>query len=558
MFDSRKVKKLKENLDRWKKETLKPYITLFPEERAFDTVSGIQVAPVYTPEDNKDFDYEEDLGLPGEYPFTRGVIPNMYRSNYWIMGQYAGYGSAKDANKRYKYLIEQGQNGFGVAFDLPTQLGYDADSPLAKGQVGQVGVSVSTLEDMETLLDGISLDQIQIRVIANAPTAVILAMIVVEAQRRGFELQRLKLALQNDILKEYTSRGNYIFPPAPSMRLFADVLEYCTENLSNSIPIYFCGYHLREAGADAIQEVAFTLANAVDYVKAGIDRGLSVDSFGPRLMLYFGCHRNFFEEIAKIRAARRLWARLVKERFHATNPDACKLHIYATSQGSTLTAQEPYNNIIRVTLQALAGVLGGAEVMHLASMDEALAIPTEESVRIAVRTQQIIADESGVADTADPLGGSYYVEHLTNEIEEKARGYLNTIEAMGGAIRAIEKGFIQREIMESSYRYQKDEETGKRVVIGVNKFKSEQEVEPVLFRVDPKMEEEQKKRLRRFKENRNHKQVKVLLKSLQDAASQQENLMPPLIEAVKSHITVGEICDALRDVFGVYKEVNLF
>lgn len=558
MFDSMKVKKLEEDLDRWKKGTLEPYVTSFPEKRDFDTVSGIKVEPVYTPADIKNFDYNKDLGLPGEYPFTRGVTPNMYRSNYWIMGQYAGYGSAKDANNRYRYLIQQGQNGFGIAFDLPTQLGYDADSPFAEGQVGQVGVSVNTLEDMHTLLDGIPLDKIQIRVIANAPTAVILAMIVVEAQRKGLDLHSLRLALQNDILKEYTSRGNYIFPPGPSMRLFTDVLQFCTENLPNSIPVYFCGYHLREAGADAVQEVAFTLANAIDYVRAGIDRGLSVDAFGARLMVYFGCHRNFFEEIAKIRAARRLWARIMKEKFDARNPDACKLHIYTTSQGSTLTAQEPYNNIIRVTLQALAGVLGGAEVMHLASMDEALAIPTEESVRIAVRTQQVIAHESGVADTVDPLGGSFYIEHLTDEIEEKAKDYLKKIEVMGGAISAIEKGFMQREIMESSYRYQKEEEAGKRVVIGVNKFRSDQEVEPMLFRVDPKVEEEQKTRLQKFKENRDAGQVKALVQSVQEAASQSENLMTSLIEAIKGHVTVGEICEALKDVFGVYKEVNLF
>jgi methylmalonyl-CoA mutase N-terminal domain/subunit len=359
------------------------------------TVSGIPIKPLYTPLDIQHCEYESDLGFPGEYPFTRGVIPNMFRSRLWIMGQFAGYGSAKEANKRYRYLIEQGQNGFGIAFDLPSQLGYDSDHPLAAGQVGQVGVAVCTLEDMEILLEGIPLDKVQIRVIANAPTAIILAMIVVEAERKGFRLSDLRLALQNDILKEYTARGNYIFPPGPSMRLFTDALEYCTENLPNSIPVYFCGYQMREAGANAIQEVAFTLAHAMAYVSAGIDRGLSPDAFGPNLMFYFGCHRNFFEEVAKIRAARRLWAKIMKEKFGAKNPDACKLHLYATSSGATLTAQEPYNNIVRVTLQALAGVLGGAEVMHLASMDEALGIPTQESVRVAIRTQQIMPMKVG-------------------------------------------------------------------------------------------------------------------------------------------------------------------
>ena len=558
MSDSKQGKSLKKTIRQWEQDVLGPHLQKFHEERDFDTVSGIEVKPLYTPDDIKDLDYETDLGFPGQYPFTRGVIPNMYRSRCWIMGQYAGYGSAADANKRYKYLIEQGQNGFGIAFDLPTQLGYDSDNPLSDGQVGQVGVAVSTLYDIKTLLDSIPLDKIQIRVIANAPTAVVLAMIVVEAQRRGFDLKRLNLALQNDILKEYTSRGNYIFPPAPSMRLFADVLEYSTVNLPSCIPIYFCGYHLREAGANAVQEVAFTLANAIEYIKAGVARGLHVNDFGPRLMLYFGCHRNFFEEVAKIRAARRKWAQIMKTQFHATNPEACKLHVYATSQGSTLTAHEPYNNIIRVTLQALSGVLGGAEVMHLASMDEALAIPTEESVKIAVRTQQIIAEESGVADTADPLGGSYFIESLTNTIQENVNIYLDKIEKMGGAIRAIEKGYIQSEIMDSSFRSQMEEESGKRIVIGVNRFKPDEEIEPVLFKVGPAVEEEQKRRLHRFKNDRDQKSVEALLQKVRILASTDENLMPVLIEAVKGHATLGEICDALRDVFGTHEEGSLF
>jgi methylmalonyl-CoA mutase, N-terminal domain len=558
MDHSKKYDVLEAKLNRWEKETLNPHIRQFPETSDFVTVSGIPIRPVYTPADIQDLDYESDLGFPGEYPFTRGVIPNMYRSNFWVMGQFAGYGTAADANKRYRYLIEQGQNGFGIAFDLPTQLGYDSDHPLAQGQVGQVGVAVCTLEDMQILLEGIPLDQVQIRVIANAPTAIILAMIVAEAERKGFNLSHLRLALQNDILKEYVARGNFIFPPAPSIRLFTDVLEYCTENLPSTIPVYFCGYQIREAGADAIQEVAFTLANAFAYIEAGIDRGLNVDTFGPRLMFYFNCHRNFFEEIAKLRAARRLWARMMRERFKAKNPDACKLHLYTTSAGSTLTAQEPYNNVIRVALQALTGVLGGAEVMHLASMDEALGIPTPESVRIAVRTQQVIAHESGVVDTADPLGGSYYVEHLTNKIESEVKQYLEKIDGMGGAIRAIEKGYIQREIMESSYRYQKEEEAGKRIVIGVNKFRPEQEVEPAVFQVNPRVGEEQSGRLRRFKEARDPHRLKSVLQRVRMAASGDENLMPILLEAVKTHATVGEICDILREIYGTYEEVKPF
>lgn len=558
MADHAKSKDLEKEFDLWERKTLESYREKFPEKGSFKTVSGIDIQPVYTPVDQKDFDYQRDLGLPGEYPFTRGVNPNMYRSKLWVMGQYAGYGSAHDANKRYKYLIEQGQNGFGIAFDLPTQLGYDSDNPLASGQVGQIGVAVSTLEDMQTLLDGIPLDKIQIRVICNAPTAVILAMIVVEARRRGFDFKDICLALQDDVLKEYTSRGCYIFPSGPTIRLFSDVLEYCTKNLPSSIPIYFCGYHLREAGANAIQEVAFTLANAMEYVRAGVNRGLSVDDFGPNLMFYFGCHRNFFEEIAKIRAARRLWARIIKEKFGAANLEACKLHLYATSQGSTLTAQEPYNNIIRVTLQALAGVLGGAEVMHLASMDEALAIPTQESVRIAVRTQQVIAHESGVVDTADPLGGSYYVESLTDKIEEEAKRYLEEIEGMGGAIKSIENGYMQREIMESAYRYQQEEEAGERTVIGVNMFRPDEEVEPVLFRVDPKIEQEQVERLQAFRKNRDQGQVEVLLQKVKQAASGTENIMPILIEAVEGRATLGEICAVLRDVFGEYVEPKVF
>lgn len=558
MYDSKKIKKIEEDVNRWERNTLEPHVSQNPESGDFVTVSGIPIKPLYTPLDIKDLEYEKDLGCPGSYPFTRGVIPNMYRSRSWIMGQFAGYGSAREANKRYKYLIEQGQNGFGIAFDLPTQLGYDSDHPLAAGQVGQVGVAVSTLEDMGTLLEGIPLDQVQIRVIANAPNIIILAMIAVEAERRGFRLSDLHLALQNDILKEYTARGNYIFPPGPSMRLFADVLEYCTGNLPNSIPVYFCGYQMREAGANAIQEVAFTLAHAITYVKAGVDRGLNPDVFGPNLMFYFGCHRNFFEEVAKIRAARRLWAKIMKERFGAKNPEACKLHLYATSSGATLTAQEPYNNVIRVTLQALAGILGGAEVMHLASMDEALGIPTQESVRIAIRTQQIIAYESGVVDTSDPLGGSYYVEYLTNRIEEEVRRCIEKIEEMGGAIQAIETGYTQREIMESAYQYQKEEEAGQRIVIGINKFRPDQEVEPKVFRVDPAVEEEQIRRVQKLKEGRDRRRVKALLDRIKEAASGQENLMPIFIESVKHKVTLGEICDVLRDVFGTYKEVKPF
>jgi methylmalonyl-CoA mutase N-terminal domain/subunit len=556
MVDSRKMKSIEEEKRRWERNLLKPHISQHPENGDFVTVSGIPIKPLYTPLDIEHREYENDLGFPGEYPFTRGVIPNMFRSRLWIMGQFAGYGSAKEANKRYRYLIEQGQNGFGIAFDLPSQLGYDSDHPLAAGQVGQVGVAVCTLEDMEILLEGIPLDKVQIRVIANAPTAIILAMIVVEAERKGFRLSDLRLALQNDILKEYTARGNYIFPPGPSMRLFTDALEYCTENLPNSIPVYFCGYQMREAGANAIQEVAFTLAHAMAYVSAGIDRGLSPDAFGPNLMFYFGCHRNFFEEVAKIRAARRLWAKIMKEKFGAKNPDACKLHLYATSSGATLTAQEPYNNIVRVTLQALAGILGGAEVMHLASMDEALGIPTQESVRVAIRTQQIIAHESGVIDTADPLGGSYYVEYLTNKIEEEVKKYIEKIDEVGGAIRAIEAGYTQREIMESAYRYQKEEESGKRIVIGVNKFRPDQEVEPTVFRLDPAIEKDQKVRLKAFKEARDQQVVERMLQTIRNAASGQQNLMPVLIEAVKAHVTVGEICEVLREVYGTYKEVK--
>jgi methylmalonyl-CoA mutase N-terminal domain/subunit len=558
MVDSKKMKRIEEEKNRWEKNLLRPHISQHPESEDFVTVSGIPIKPLYTPLDIEHRGYENDLGFPGEFPFTRGVIPNMFRSRLWIMGQFAGYGSAKEANKRYRYLIEQGQNGFGIAFDLPSQLGYDSDHPLASGQVGQVGVAVCTLEDMEILLEGIPLDKVQIRVIANAPTAIILAMIVVESQKRGFPLKDLHLALQNDILKEYTARGNYIFPPGPSMRLFTDVLEYCTEYLPNSIPVYFCGYQMREAGANAIQEVAFTLGHAMAYVSAGIDRGLSPDAFGANLMFYFGCHRNFFEEVAKIRAARRLWAKIMKVKFGAKNPDACKLHLYATSSGATLTAQEPYNNIVRVTLQALAGVLGGAEVMHLASMDEALGIPTQESVRIAIRTQQIIAHESGAIDTADPLGGSYYVEHLTNRIEAEVENTIKKIEEVGGPIRAIEVGYTQREIMESAYRYQKEEEMGKRIVIGVNRFRPEQEVEPTVFRVDPGIEEDQKSRLKAFKTARDQQAVRKMLQTIRQVASGSENVMPALIEAVKAHVTVGEICDVLREIYGTYKEVKPF
>lgn len=558
MFDREDMEKLRKREMAWR-EKVDAYIKEHPEKKSkFETQAGIEVKSVYSPLDIQDGDYENNLGYPGEYPFTRGIDLNMYRSNLWVMGQYAGFGTAVQANQRYRYLLKEGQNGFGIAFDLPTQLGYDSDDYTARNDVGRVGVAVDTVEDMKDLLKEIPLNEVQIRVIANAPTVVILAMIVVSAKEMGFNLDELQLALQNDILKEYSARGLYIFPPAHAMKLFTDTLEYCTKYMPKTIPSYICGYHHREAGCNTIQEIAFTLSNAIAYAEAGIKRGLSIDDFGNNLMFYFSCHMNLFEEVAKLRAARRLWARIVRNRFNAKKDDSCMMKLYATSSGSTLTSQEPYNNIIRVAMQALTGVLGGAQVMHLASMDEGHALPTETSVKIAVRTQQLLAYEFGLTDTADPLGGSYYVEYLTDEIERLASEHIEKIDAMGGAVKAIEAGYYQREIARAAYEYQSKIDKGEQAVIGVNKYRSESKPPQDIFVSNPELLKTQIDRVKKVKANRDQRAVEEALNRLKEVLGTEENIMEYVIEAVKCRATGGEISGVLKEKYGEYQGIRAF
>jgi methylmalonyl-CoA mutase N-terminal domain/subunit len=553
------LEKIQREKERWEKETVAKSLQRLPERDEFLTSSDIPVNRLYTPADIANLDYFEALGFPGEYPFTRGVYPTMYRARFWTMRQYAGFGTAEQTNQRFKYLLSQGQTGLSVAFDFPTQVGYDCDHPMARGEVGKAGVSVSTLKDMEIVFDGIPLDKITTSMTINAPAAVLLAMYIVVGEKQGIPPSVLDGTVQNDILKEYVARGMYIFPPKPSMRLVTDIFEYCAKNVPKWNTISISGYHIREAGATAVQEIAFTFANAIAYVQAAIDRGLDVDKFAGRLSFFFAAHNNLFEEVAKFRAARRLWAKIMRERFRAKNPASWMLRFHTQTSGVSLTAQQPLNNIIRVTIQALAAVLGGTQSLHTNSFDEAYALPSEQAVTIALRTQQIIAYESGVADTIDPLGGSYYVEYLTNQIEEKVAQYLERIDEMGGAVAAIEKGFMQREIMESAYRYQKEVESKKRIVVGVNEFVSEEKTPIKILRIDPEIEKTLVKRLNEVKRQRNNAKVKEALDNLRKAAEKEDvNLMPFMIQAVKEYATLGEICDTLRQVFGEYKPPSIF
>ncbi len=541
-----------EQYRQWQQKTEK-LLEKFPErQEQFTTLSGIPVDRLYLPE-NPDETYLEKLGFPGQYPFTRGIQPTMYRARYWTMRQYAGFGSAEETNQRFRYLLEQGQTGLSVAFDLPTQIGYDSDAPMARGEVGKVGVAIDTLKDMEQLLDGIPLDQVSTSMTINAPAAILLAMYIAVAEKQGVPPEKLQGTIQNDILKEYAARGTYIFPPKPSMRLITDIFAYCSAHLPKWNTISISGYHIREAGATAVQEVAFTLANGVAYVQAALDAGLDVDEFAPRLAFFFNAHNHFFEEIAKFRAARRIWAKLMRERFQAKKEKSWQLRFHTQTGGSTLTAQQPDNNIVRVTLQALAAVLGGTQSLHTNSRDEALALPTEESARIALRTQQIIAYESGVADTVDPLAGSYYVEYLTDQIEEQVWQYLEKIDAMGGAVAAVEQGYIQQEIRRSAYETQQAIERGEQVVVGVNRFRLEEETPPQLLRVDPAVEEKQRQKLQEVRQSRNAQAVAESLERLERAARGQDNLMPYILDAVRAYASIGEICNTLRNVFGEYQ-----
>ncbi len=543
----------------WKEKHVKPLLDKYGErEDEFNTDSGFPVDTLYTPEDSE-IDYDEDLGFPGTYPFTRGVYPNMHRGRFWTMRQYAGFGSAKETNERYKYLLDQGQKGLSVAFDLPTQVGYDSDHEMSTGEVGKVGVAIDSVEDMKILFDDIPLDEVSTSMTINAPTSSLLAMYAAVAEEQGADVSELRGTVQNDILKEYIARGTYIFPPEASMRLTADVIMYCAENMPKWNPISISGYHIREAGATAVQEVAFTLANGIEYVKEVVDRGMDVDEFAPRLSFFFASHNNFLEEVAKFRAARRIWAKIMKNRFNAENEDSMRLRFHTQTCGSTLTAQQPMNNIVRVTLQALAAVLGGTQSLHTNSYDEALSLPTEKSVRIALRTQQIIAHESKVADTADPLGGSYYIEWLTDKIEEEAMEYIDKIDEIGGMTKAIEQGYVQKEIQESAYKKQREIENEERVRVGVNKFEDEdEEVEEDIHEVDPEVAERQRERVKQVREERNEEKCQKALKELKKAAKTDKNLMPYVMDAAKAKATLGEINGVLREVFGEYTSSTTF
>ncbi|GFN35195.1 acyl-CoA mutase large subunit family protein [Tepidimicrobium xylanilyticum] len=555
MFDEKKIDKINKAKEEWTENKVKKVIEKFPERKEqFTTGSNIEVDRLYTPVNIKDLDYKEKLGFPGQYPFTRGVQPTMYRGRFWTMRQYAGFATAEESNKRYKYLLEQGQTGLSVAFDLPTQIGYDSDHALSEGEVGKVGVAIDSLKDMETLFEGIPLDKVSTSMTINAPAIVLLAMYIAVAEKQGVPKDKLRGTIQNDILKEYIARGTYIFPPEPSMRLITNIFEYCSKEVPKWNTISISGYHIREAGSTAVQEVAFTLANGVAYVEAAIKAGLDVDDFAPRLSFFFNAHNDLLEEVAKYRAARRLWARIMKERFNAQNEKSMMLKFHTQTAGSTLTAQQPDNNIIRVTIQTLAAVLGGTQSLHTNSRDEALALPTEESVRIALRTQQIVAYESGVTETIDPLAGSYYIESLTDRIEEEAMNYIKKIDELGGAPKAIEKGYIQKEIQNAAYKYQMEVESGERIVVGVNKFQIEEEHHKDILKVDPEVERLQREKLRALREERNNQQVENKLKELKDAANTDKNLMPYILEAVKAYATLGEICGVLREVFGEYEQ----
>jgi methylmalonyl-CoA mutase N-terminal domain/subunit len=541
------------NFEEWDERMVQPALKKAPERKDFKTNSGLSVKRLYTPDDLAGQDYDHDLGYPGQYPFTRGVQPTMYRSRFWTMRQYAGFSSAVESNKRYHYLLSQGQTGLSVAFDLPTQMGYDADHPMSDGEVGKVGVSICSLDDMEDLLRGLPLDKISTSMTINSTASILLAFYIAVAKKNGVAPKKINGTVQNDILKEYIARGTYIYPPEPSLRLITDMIAYCTTDVPNWNTISISGYHIREAGSTAVQEVAFTLADGIAYVEAARAAGQDVDKFAARLSFFFNAHNDFLEEIAKFRAARRLWAKIMRERFGAQDPRSWMLRFHTQTAGSMLTAQQVENNIVRVTVQALAAVLGGTQSLHTNGMDEALALPTEKAARIALRTQQILAYESNVADTVDPLAGSYYIESLTNEIEKQAQDYLDKIDAMGGTLKALENGFFHQEIEDAAFQWQTEVESGKRVIVGVNKFNIEEEDKVERLELNPALREEQIARLAALRARRNQSEAQARLQGLASAAQGRDNLMPHIIGCVESLVTLGEICDTLRQVFGVYR-----
>ncbi len=551
------LQELEKLRQQWEEKTLSKVLSKYPERsEKFETDSGIELKRVYTPLDTEELDYPNDLGFPGEYPYTRGTQPTMYRGRLWTMRQYAGFANARESNRRYRFLLEHGQTGLSIAFDLPTQIGYDSDHSLADGEVGKVGVAIDSLRDMEILFDEIPLDKVTTSMTINATASILLAMYVALAKKRGTPSEKLGGTVQNDILKEYVARGTHRFPITPSMRLVTDTFKYCTKNLPRWNMISISGYHIREAGSTAVQEIAFTLANAIAYVEAAVEAGLDVDAFAGRLSFFFNSHNNFFEEVAKFRAARRLWARIVKERFKAQKPTSGMLRFHTQTAGVTLTVQQHENNVVRVAMQALAAVLGGTQSLHTNSRDEALCLPTEEAVRIALRTQQLIAYESGVSEVVDPLGGSYFVEALTDEIEKHATEYLEKIDSMGGAIAAVKNGFMQKEIHDSSYRYQQAIESGEKIIVGVNKFQMEEPPPDKLLEVDPQVQAEQIAEVKKVRAERDSQAVERALKRLKEVAGNYDNLMEPIVECVENYATIGEICATLAEVFGEAAETN--
>ncbi len=557
--DDATAETLAREFERWQREVLEPALALHPERQSrFTTLSGTEVPRLAVPQDLAGRSYLEDLGFPGQYPFTRGAYPTMYRGRHWTMRQFAGFGAARDSNARFRYLFSQGQKVLSVAFDMPTLMGYDSDHPRSRGEVGREGVAVDTIEDMDVLFDGIPLDEVSTSMTINSPAPILLALFVGVAIERGIDPKRLDGTIQNDILKEYIAQKEWICPPRPSMRLITDLFAWASREVPRWNTISISGYHIREAGSTAVQELAFTLADGIAYVQAGIEAGLDPDTFAPRLSFFFNAHNNFFEEIAKYRAARRMWAKIMRERFGAKNPDSWRLRTHVQTAGVSLTAQQPYNNVVRVALQALAGVLGGANSLHTNSLDETLSLPTEEAVTIALRTQQIIAHESGVADVVDPLGGSYYLESLTNRMESEANALIEKIDELGGMLGAIEEGFPMREISEAAFRYQREIEKKERSIVGVNRFVAEEEPPIPILKIDESVEREQIARLRAFRQRRDGVAVKEALDRLRRACSGTENTMPRILDAVRSRATVGEICDLFREVWGEYREPTIF
>ena len=559
MYDRKKTRKISEEKKRWEKTTLNRVLSRSPERLSrFSTVSDEEIAALYTPDLLESFDYGRELSFPGDYPYTRGVQPSMYRGRMWTMRQFAGYGSAEDTNARFKFLLAQGQTGLSTAFHFPTLMGYDSDSPRAKGEVGKCGVAVDSLKDMEILFDGIPLDKVTTSMTINGPAAMIFAMYLGVAEKQGVSFDRLGGTIQNDILKEYIAQHAWVFPPDPSMRIITDILGYCSDLVPKWNTISISGYHIREAGSTAVQELAFTIADGIEYVQWGLDAGLEVDDFVPRMSFFFNAHSDFFEEIAKYRAARRMWARIMKDRFKAKDENSWKLRFHTQTAGCTLTAQQPVNNVVRVALQALSAVLGGTQSLHTNSMDETLALPTEHAATIALRTQQIIAEESGVANSIDPLGGSFFLEKLTNEMEEKALNYIQKIDEMGGMVKAVKRGYPQREIADAAFHYQRLVDAGEKRIVGVNCYTKQEEIPIPLLKIDERVEKRQIERTREVRRKRSAKRVKSRIDALKDASLSNTNLMPLLLDAVKEYATLGEICDALRETMGTYTDPAMF